>query len=198
MPRVSYPELHDVLLRVLMKTGMAPTRATLCASLFVDASRDGVSSHGVNRFPRFVQMIRSGVVDVMASPERVSACGALERWDGRRGPGNLNAHQCMDRALALAHDHGIGCRALANTNHWMRGGSYGWQAADAGAIALCWTNTLANLPPWGAADPGIGNNPLVIAVPRTRGHLVLAMAMSPFSVGALASYAARSRPPPVA
>src|SRR6516165_11900176 len=119
MPRVGYQELHDVLLHVLTETGMTPARAMLCASLFADATRDGVPSHGVNRFPRFVEMIRSGVVDVHASPERRSAAGALERWDGRRGPGNLNAHACMDRALALARQHGIGCVALANTNHWM-------------------------------------------------------------------------------
>jgi LDH2 family malate/lactate/ureidoglycolate dehydrogenase len=28
-------------------------------------------------------------------------------------------------------------------------------------------STLPNLPPWGAHAPGIGNNPLVIAVPAT-------------------------------
>src|SRR5439155_10919673 len=119
---------------------------------------------------------------------------SLERWDGRRGPGNLNAYESMARAIAMARDHGIGCVALANTNHWMRGGTYGWQAADAGVIGICWTNTLANLPPWGAAEPRIGNNPLVIAVPR-RGsggaHVVLDMAMSQFSYGALAAYRLR-------
>ena len=97
----------------------------------------------------------------------------------------------MDRTIALAREHGMGCVALANTNHWMRGGSYGWQAADAGMIGICWTNTLPNLPPWGAADPRVGNNPLVIAVPRADGHVVLDMAMSQFSYGTLASYRMR-------
>jgi 3-dehydro-L-gulonate 2-dehydrogenase len=73
----------------------------------------------------------------------------------------------------------------------MRGGSYGWQAADAGMIGICWTNTLPNLPPWGADDPRVGNNPLVIAVPRADGHVVLDMAMSQFSYGTLASYRMR-------
>ncbi|MGB7135974.1 MAG: Ldh family oxidoreductase, partial [Acidobacteriaceae bacterium] len=73
-------------------------------------------------------------------------------------------------------------------NHWMRGGTYGWQAADAGAIALCWTNTLANLPPWGAAKPAVGNNPLILAVPRPDGPVILDMAMSQFSYGALTRY----------
>jgi 3-dehydro-L-gulonate 2-dehydrogenase len=79
----------------------------------------------------------------------------------------------------------------------MRGGSYGWQAADAGALAFCWTNTLPNLPPWGSARPLLGNNPLVIAVPRQSGHVVLDMAMSQFSYGALAAYRARGEQLPV-
>jgi 3-dehydro-L-gulonate 2-dehydrogenase len=195
--RVPYHELHHTLREVLLKVAFAPARAELCARLFADASRDGVASHGLNRFPRFIEMIRIGVIDVHAEPVRIAAAGALERWDGRRGPGNLNAHQCMTMAIDLSRAHGVGCVALANTNHWMRGGAYGWQAADAGVIGLCWTNTLANLPPWGAAEPRIGNNPIVIAVPRPSGPVVLDMAMSQFSFGALESYRRRGEPLPV-
>ncbi|HLO05281.1 MAG TPA: Ldh family oxidoreductase, partial [Terriglobales bacterium] len=170
MLRVSYQELFDALVRVLLKLGFEPERARLCAQLFTDTTRDGVYSHGLNRFPRFVAMIRNGSIDIHAKPELVTGSGPLERWDGKIGPGNLNANHCMDRTIALAREHGMGCVALANTNHWMRGGSYGWQAADAGMIGICWTNTLPNLPPWGADDPRVGNNPLVIAVPRADGH----------------------------
>ena len=195
--RVAYQELHDVLFQVLRKVGLDHDRATLCARLFADSSRDGVPSHGLNLFPRFVRMIELGVVDIAVRPARTAAHGALERWDGRRGVGNLNAHHSMERAIALAGDHGLGCVALANTNHWLRGGTYGWQAADAGVIGICWTNTLPNLPPWGASDPRVGNNPLVIAVPRPAGHIVLDTAMSQFSYGALASYRARGELLPV-
>jgi 3-dehydro-L-gulonate 2-dehydrogenase len=195
--RVPFDELHDTLRRALVATGMEADRADLSARLFAEASRDGVSSHGLNRFPRFMRGIGRGIVDVRARAIRISAHGALERWDGRRGPGNLNAHDAMAAAIGIARAHGVGCVALRNTNHWMRAGSYGWQAADAGVIGICWTNTLANLPPWGASDPRVGNNPLVIAVPRGNGHLVLDMAMSQFSVGALASYRLRGEALPV-
>jgi 3-dehydro-L-gulonate 2-dehydrogenase len=220
--RVSYQELFDAFVRVLRKTGLEDDRARLCARLIADASRDGVPSHGLNLFPRLIAMIRAGVVDVHARPVRVSAVGALERWDGQRGIGNLNAHASMDAAIALARAHGIGCVALSNTNHWMRGGTYGWQAAEAGVIGICWTNTLPNLPPWGETVPRVGNNPLVIAVPRPvspsldvagdagpvppklagahaseGGHVVLDMAMSQFSYGALASYRRRGEALPV-
>ena len=188
MLRIPYDELHDTLRCVLLKTGFPADRADRCARLFADTDRDGVYSHGLNRFPRFMETIRRGVVDIHAQPERIAAFGAIERWDGRSGPGNLNAQQCMDRAIALSREHGIGCIALRNTNHWMRGGSYGWQAADAGVVGICWTNTMQNLPPWGAKEARIGNNPLIIAVPRSEGHVVLDIAMSQFSYGALAKY----------
>ena len=196
--RVPYVELYGELLRVLLKLGFERERAGACARLFADASLDGVYSHGLNRFPLFVKTVRSGVVDLHARPRLVESRGALERWDGTGGAGNLNAREAMARALELAREHGLGCVALANTNHWMRGGSYGWQAAEAGAAAACWTNTLPNLPPWGASRARLGNNPLVVAVPRAGGrHVVLDMAMSQFSYGALASYRLRGEQLPV-
>src|SRR4026209_1669666 len=104
--RVSYQDLFDAFVRVLAKTGLDPDRAGLCARLIADASRDGVPSHGLNLFPRLIAMIRSGVASVPARPVRLSAAGALERWDGHRGIGNLNAHASMDAAIALARVHG--------------------------------------------------------------------------------------------
>jgi len=197
MLRVPYSELCDTLARALRNTGFDRDRAARCAQLFAESSRDGVYSHGLNRFPLFLSMTRTGVVDIHAKPTLSSGTGPLERWDGNLGPGNLNADHCMARAIDLARQHGMGCVALANTNHWMRGGSYGWQAADAGMIGICWTNTCPNLPPWGAREPRIGNNPMVIAVPRSGGHIVLDMAMSQFSYGALAAYRMRGELLPV-
>ena len=197
MNRIAFEVVRAGLTNALLKRGFSDQRAQLCAQLFTEATCDGVYSHGVNRFPRFVEMIRNGSVDAVAESEVAARFGALERWDGQRGPGNLNAYAAMNRALGLSREHGIGCVALGNTNHWMRGGTYGWQAADAGMIGICWTNTMPNLPPWGGIEAAIGNNPLVIAVPRAKGHVVLDMAMSQFSYGALESYRKRGEVLPV-
>ena len=196
--RVSYEELQRTLRRALLKAGFEPARADACARLFAQTDLDGVYTHGLKRFPRFLEMIGTGVVDVRASPACVESRGAFERWDGRKGPGNLNASESIARAVELSRGYGVGCVALRNTNHWMRGGTYGWQAAEAGALAACWTNTMPNLPPWGGGEARLGNNPLVLAVPRPSGHVVLDMAMSQFSYGALAAYRARGEQLPVA
>ncbi len=197
MNRIPFEELRETLAGALVKLGFAAGRAQTCARLFAETTCDGVYTHGVSRFPRFVAMIRNGSIDVGAEPQRVTGFGAVERWDGRRGPGNLNAYGCMDRAMTLSREHGVGWVSLGNTNHWMRGGTYGWQAAEAGLIGICWTNTMPNLPPWGGVEARIGNNPLVMAVPRAQGHVVLDMAMSQFSYGALESYRTRGEMLPV-
>ena len=197
MLRIPFDEVEVRLAGVLRGLGFGEERARMCAQLFAETTCDGVYSHGVNRFTRFVTMVRNGSVDPAAEPRVVARFGAMERWDGQLGPGNLNALAAMGRAIELSREHGIGCVAMANTNHWMRGGTYGWQAADAGVMGICWTNTMPNQPPWGGVEAGIGNNPLVIGVPRAKGHVVLDMAMSQFSYGALESYRRRGELLPV-
>ncbi|MEI9974873.1 MAG: 3-dehydro-L-gulonate 2-dehydrogenase [Ignavibacteriota bacterium] len=195
--RIPYGELESAVAAALCTLSFTPERAGLCARLFTETTLDGVYTHGLNRFPRFVRMIRAGRIDVHAVPELLASHGAIERWDGKRGVGNLNAYHAMGRAIQLAATHGIGAVALAFTNHWMRAGSYGWQAADAGFIGICWTNTLPNMPPWGSAESRLGNNPIVFAVPRPPAHVVFDMAMSQFSYGALGAYRARGEQLPV-
>jgi 3-dehydro-L-gulonate 2-dehydrogenase len=104
--------------------------------MFARTTESGVYSHGVNRFPRFIQQLDNGDIIPEAKPQRVTSLGAIEQWDAQRSIGNLTAKKMMDRAIELASDHGIGLVALRNANHWMRGGSYGWQAAEKGYIGI--------------------------------------------------------------
>ena len=199
MHRIPFHDLESRIEQVLIALGVPAARAALGARLTAETDRDGVKTHGIARLPRFAAQVRAGVVVPDATPECIASFGAIERWAGHRGPGNLAAHAAMQRAMDIALANGIGCVALGDTSHWMRAGTYGWQAAEAGFAAMCWSNTLPNLPPWGASTPALGNNPLVIAVPhfQTQEHFVLDIAMSQFSYGSLASYAAKGEPLPV-
>jgi 3-dehydro-L-gulonate 2-dehydrogenase len=192
MPRISFEELKAQFKRVLIKKGCDEATAELSAQLMTETSCDGVYSHGVNRFARVVEYIDKGYIDLNAKPTRVEGMGAFERWNGNLGLGNVNAKLAMDRAIELARANGIGCVAMANTNHWLRGGSYGWQAADAGCVGICWTNTQPNMPAWGARDRRIGNNPFIMAVPRQGGHVVVDIAMAQFSYGQMENKALRN------
>lgn len=198
MPRIQKEQVYETLHAGLVHNGVPEEVAGDCARLLVENSLDGVYSHGVNRYPRLISYLKKGYIKPDARPECVEAFGAMERWDGHLGMGNTNAKLAMDRAIALAHQYGVGCVAMGNTNHWMRGGAYGLQAADAGCIGICWTNTQPNMPAWGAKDRRIGNNPLILCVPKPDGHVMTDGAMAQFSYGAIEAAQMAGRQLPVA
>ncbi|MGI8634040.1 MAG: 3-dehydro-L-gulonate 2-dehydrogenase [Segetibacter sp.] len=183
MKRISVEEIENVFYSILKREGMDEMKAKTCARVFTENSADGVYTHGVNRFPRFVQYIKEKHVITDVEPVLKSTFGAVEQWDGQSGPGITNALFCTERALDIAQKNGIGCVALAHTNHWMRGGTYGWKAAKEGFAFICWTNTIGNMPAWGAKDNRLGNNPLIFAMPYENEAIILDMAISQFSFG---------------
>ena len=196
--RIPYETMLCEFRRILTDRGVSEDIALEAAENFARTSLDGVYSHGVNRFPRIVGYIDRGIINPKALPECEMSFGAMERWNGNLGLGNINAKRAMKRACELAEENGIGIVALRNTNHWLRGGAYGWQAAEEGFIGICWTNTMPNMPAYGGKDHKIGNNPFIMAVPRTSGeHVVLDMAMSQFSYGKLEDYRMKGKELPI-
>ena len=185
--RIPYSQLKSEFLRILSGAGFSKPNAEKCAGIFTMNCADGVNSHGINRFPRFIMSIRAGLVKPEAVPSFVHSFGSLEQWEGNLGAGPLNAAFATDRALEIAGKNGIGLVALRNTNHWMRGGTYGWQATKKGFVFICWTNTCPNMPAWGATDPRIGNNPFIMAVPYKDEAVVIDFAMSQYSYGKMES-----------
>ena len=79
MTRVPFHTLQEQFYRVLASVGFTGERARLCAQLFAENQRDGVYSHGLNRFPGFVEGLRNRKVDFRAIPVKTESFGALER-----------------------------------------------------------------------------------------------------------------------
>jgi 3-dehydro-L-gulonate 2-dehydrogenase len=194
---ISKEEMQERLTTILRKEGFTEAKAIRCAEIFTMNSIDGVYTHGINRFPRFVKYVKDGFVKKDAEPILQHAFGNIEQWNGNLGPGPLNAEHATNSAMRLAKEHGMGCVALSNTNHWMRAGTYAWQAAKAGFVFIAWTNTIANMPAWGALDARVGNNPLVMALPHGEEAIVLDMAMSQYSLGQMELSAMRKEILPV-
>jgi len=182
---IPYDQLKSTLETILLSHSFPAKQASICAEVFALNTLEGVYSHGVNRFPKFIEYVKEGFVRADREAVKVHSAGAIEQWDGQSGPGPVNAHIAADRAIDLSHQYGIGCVALANTNHWLRGGTYAWKAARVGCAYIAWSNTIANMPPWGAVDKKLGNNPLIIGVPHNGEAIVLDMALSQYSFGAL-------------
>eukprot|EP01050_Picozoa_sp_SAG11_P008112 SAG11_NODE_698_length_7682_cov_6.090993_4_plen_182_part_00 len=109
--RVPFDSLRAEFTRVLAEVGGVPAeRAELIGRLVAENQRDGVYSHGLNRFPQMLRQITDaahpGQIDVHAEPQCVKAMGAMEQWDGKTGLGVYNAHKAMDRAIEIAQTNG--------------------------------------------------------------------------------------------
>jgi 3-dehydro-L-gulonate 2-dehydrogenase len=183
--------------RILLKNGFNQDKAHACSRIFTENSLDGIYTHGVNRFARFIEYVAMNLIVANSEPELKYSYSSVEQWDGKFGPGPLNAFRCTERAMEIADKFGIGCVALSNSNHWMRAGYYGWKAAKEGYAFIGWTNTIALMPAWGAMDSHLGNNPIVFAVPYKDEAIVLDMAMSQFSFGIMEMYQSKGQKLPL-
>ena len=182
---VQYDEAVQMMTKGLSRF-MDEEHAARFAAIFAGNSLDGVYSHGMNRYPRYLGDMECGLCDAaVTEAEKVSGVGGLEVWDAHFGVGPLIAEQMAARAVELARTHGIACVALRNNSHWLRAGRYGLMMADAGMMGLCMTNTCMNLVAYGAKEPSTGNNPITFAIPRKAGSLVMDMAVSQYAFGKL-------------
>jgi len=64
--KIPFEDLKKEFKRVLLKLSFTEAKAELCADIFAANSRDGVYSHGLNRFPYFVSTVKDGSVDIHA------------------------------------------------------------------------------------------------------------------------------------
>ena len=185
--RVSFERLHSEIKRAFMKAGLPEEKAEICARIHTESTYDGIYSHGVNRVARFVDYLQKGWVKPDAEPVVEKDMGAIKVINGNLGPGILNALFAADEAMKMADAYGIGMVGLKNTTHWMRGGTYGKYVAEKGYAAIMWTNTEACMPPWGAKECRLGNNPFVMACPGKKGGpvMLMDMAMSQYAYGKL-------------
>ena len=194
MPLIYFDEMKSVFHDILLVNGFNNEEANACAEVFAINSLEGVYSHGVNRFEKFIDDVKNNYIKPGQTPVLKHASGSLEQWDGQLGPGPLNAIFATNRSVTLSQQNTIGAVALSHTNHWMRGGYYAWHAAKQNCILLAWTNTIANTPAWGATDARLGNNPFVMGIPYNGEAIVLDMAMSQYAHGKLEVYANKNQP----
>jgi 3-dehydro-L-gulonate 2-dehydrogenase len=80
-------EMSNVFHTILLDHGFEEDKALLCAEIFTNNSIDGVYTHGVNRFPRFVSNVDTGHVKATETPSLKNKFGGIEQWDGNLGAG---------------------------------------------------------------------------------------------------------------
>ncbi len=66
--------MRSTFLAILKKTGFTDQKAERIAEIFTTNSLEGIYTHGVNRFPRFVRNTRDGYIKPDAEPTLTHVC----------------------------------------------------------------------------------------------------------------------------
>ena len=96
--RVTFPDLHGFIARVLQAVGLPESDARRVAELMAEADARGADGHGVFRLPQYVKRIQSGGINTRPNIRifREQAATALVDGDNAMG------HLVMSRAAEVA------------------------------------------------------------------------------------------------
>ena len=68
---VPFKKLLDTICEILILNGLEADKAKKVADTLANSTLDGINSHGVNRFPLFLEYIQKGHVSIDVEPEIV-------------------------------------------------------------------------------------------------------------------------------
>ena len=187
--KITHIDLRTFTERVFQAVGVLAEDAETAAAVMIEANLCGVDSHGVRMLPGYITLIRNGKINPKGRIKMLKESPVIAHLDANLALGGAVGVHAMEMAVGKAKISGVGFILVRNSTHWGRPAYYSTLAARKGCIGICFTNTEANMPPWGAKESRVGNNPLSISTPRASAEpMVLDMAMSQAALGKIVMY----------
>lgn len=168
MPLLQIAPLTDLVQRIFTAAGAPDDIAATVAVSLVNSDLVGHESHGVVRVRQYLDAIRKGDIAPATRPTVVHEQASVITVDAHRGFGQVAARFTMERALALAKQHGVSAAGLINCGHVGRLGEWVELAAAQDAVALAFCNgggATGIVTPFGGAERLLGTNPIAAALP---------------------------------
>jgi delta1-piperideine-2-carboxylate reductase len=196
--RLSYVDLSALSARIFVAAGCPPELARQLADNMTLAEGDGALSHGIFRLDGLLASIRTGWVDVNATPVIEDVAPGMLRADGCNGFSLPVLAAARAALMAKAKANGIALLAVRHAHHF----SAVWPDIEPfardGFIALAFVNSMASVVPHGGRRRVYGTNPMGFAAPRAgRDPLVFDQASSAMANGdvQIAAREGRALPP---
>jgi len=163
---VSNAALTRFVATVLAQLYVPQSDAALVASALVEADLRGVESHGVVRFPIYVERIAAGAVNPRPRIRVLRESPTSAVVDGDNGLGHLVGVRAMETAIDKGRAGACAFVAVRNSNHFGTASHFAEMAVGAELIGLSLTiGGINHMVPWGGAEPILGNNPFAVAIP---------------------------------
>jgi len=171
--------------------------ARTAAAVLVAADARGIPSHGVARLERYVNGLRSGVIDPHAKVEVLVDTPTSVVFHAHGAMGAPVSERAMNAVIDKARASGAAFGCVRDSNHFGIAGYYAMMAIDEDMIGIAMTNTAALGVPTFARQVMFGTNPIAFAAPadKERGF-VLDMATTVVTRGKIEVYDRLGKPLP--
>jgi ureidoglycolate dehydrogenase (NAD+) len=184
--------VHDM----FVIAGASDLDANTVADGLIWANLRGVDGHGVSRLPRYLKYIESGEIDAKAQPRLIADRAAAFVMDGHHGFGPVAGMQASALAVARAKQAGVCYGLIRETTHTGAIGRYAQWIAERDCAAVIMGAGQTLMAYHGARVASLGTSPIAIAVPTSKGPIVLDMATSTISNGKVLQARASGEPLP--
>jgi LDH2 family malate/lactate/ureidoglycolate dehydrogenase len=177
--RVGVSQLRRFCESILQKIGLSQYDAFTVADSLLFCNLRGIDSHGIMRFPFYVQRLKEGGTRINPKISIIREKPASVSIDGDNGMGQVVGVFAAKLAVEKAKKAGTCFVGVRGSSHYGAASYYSVEIAKTNMIGLSVSNTGPVMAAWGGAKRIIGNNPLSIAVPHQVGKpIVLDISMS--------------------
>lgn len=174
-----YNEEKSKIIKEFIKNGLDKKQAEIIADVMVTADAYGVTSHGTEILEAHIQRLNNGGYNLNPKFKILQETPAFSVIDGDNAIGFISADYCMRYAINKAKITGIYHVFSRNNNTLGPAFYYALKAAEQGIIGIVFSNSPAQMAPFGGKEKMLGTNPfsVVIPVPR-RDPIIIDMATS--------------------
>lgn len=170
-------QIEDVATRALRRSGADARAAASLARAIAAAELDGMASHGLAYLATYCQHLECGKVNPKAFPTMEIFESAV-RVDAQSGFAHPAIDIGFETLIELARSRNIASLAIFNSYNCGVLGYHTERLAEAGLVALGFTNAPASIAAWGARAPVLGTNPWSLAVPGPDGGAAIVIDQS--------------------
>jgi len=174
-----------LIIEILTKLGLRKEDAEIVAEATLDADLKGFSSHGIGRFPQYVNAIKLGNINIEGKIAIEKETDSIALINGNGLFGQVVAYRAMELAIEKAKKSGIGAVGTHDANHFGVTGFYSDLAIKKDVIGIVTANTDPAMAPLGGKVAVIGTNPIAIGIPANETYVALDMATSVSARGKL-------------
>lgn len=163
----------------------------------ITASLWGIDSHGVNRYPVYMNRLHKNSVNRTPNITIKHTFPAAISVDGDNGLGSVIMLRALEESMKAADTYGISVAAIKSGNHVGAVGYYCDMAARKGYVTVMFAVAPANMPPYGGMETYFGTNPISIGIPCPDGqHIIVDIATSVAAKGKVRNAARKGEPIP--